>query len=55
MERPQIVTMDEWQVARDALLEREKASTSALDALAAEPLLGGGAVVGAARLLPGVF
>jgi predicted dithiol-disulfide oxidoreductase (DUF899 family) len=36
MERPQIVTMDEWQVARDALLEHEKASTRALDALAAE-------------------
>ncbi|MEO9173984.1 MAG: DUF899 domain-containing protein [Gaiellales bacterium] len=36
MERPQIVTMDEWQVSRDALLEREKASTRALDALAAE-------------------
>jgi predicted dithiol-disulfide oxidoreductase (DUF899 family) len=36
MERPQIVTMNEWQAARDVLLEREKASTRALDALAAE-------------------
>jgi predicted dithiol-disulfide oxidoreductase (DUF899 family) len=36
MQRPQVVTMDEWRVARDALLEREKAATCALDALAAE-------------------
>lgn len=37
------------------VLARWGIDVSALDALAAEPLLGGGAVVGAARLLPGVF
>jgi predicted dithiol-disulfide oxidoreductase (DUF899 family) len=36
MQRPEIVTRDEWQVARDALLVQEKAMTHALDALAAE-------------------
>ncbi|MEO6880359.1 MAG: asparaginase [Mycobacteriaceae bacterium] len=37
------------------VLDRWGIDVSGLDALAAEPLLGGGAVVGAARLLPGVF
>lgn len=37
------------------VLARWGIDVGALDALAAEPLLGGGAVVGAARLLPGVF
>jgi predicted dithiol-disulfide oxidoreductase (DUF899 family) len=36
VQRPQIVTMDEWQVARAALLAHEKAATRTLDALAAE-------------------
>ena len=33
---PKIVTQDEWQKARDALLVKEKAATHARDALAAE-------------------
>ncbi|TDC53105.1 DUF899 domain-containing protein [Jiangella ureilytica] len=33
---PPIVSPDEWQAARDRLLEKEKAATRALDALAAE-------------------
>lgn len=37
------------------VLRRWGIDVSTLDALAAEPLLGGGAVVGAARLLPGVL
>jgi predicted dithiol-disulfide oxidoreductase (DUF899 family) len=36
MNRPQIVSAQEWQVARDALLVKEKEYTRALDALAAE-------------------
>ncbi|SES41586.1 DUF899 domain-containing protein [Actinokineospora terrae] len=36
MNRPPVVSQDEWQVARDALLVKEKALTKALDALAAE-------------------
>ena len=35
MEKPEVVTADEWQQARDELLEKEKAATRALDALAA--------------------
>ena len=33
--RPRIVSADEWQQARDELLEAEKEATRALDALAA--------------------
>ena len=33
---PQIVSREEWQVARDAVLERAKAHTRAGDAIAAE-------------------
>jgi predicted dithiol-disulfide oxidoreductase (DUF899 family) len=36
MNRPQVVSAQEWQVARDALLVKEKEHTRALDALAAE-------------------
>jgi predicted dithiol-disulfide oxidoreductase (DUF899 family) len=36
MNRPQVVTQEEWQAARDALLVKEKELTHALDALAAE-------------------
>jgi predicted dithiol-disulfide oxidoreductase (DUF899 family) len=36
MDRPQVVSAQEWQVARDALLVKEKECTRALDALAAE-------------------
>ncbi|MBO3750814.1 DUF899 domain-containing protein [Streptosporangiaceae bacterium NEAU-GS5] len=36
MSRPRVVSLDEWQVAREALLAKEKAHTHALDALAAE-------------------
>lgn len=36
MSLPSIVSAEEWQVARDALLVKEKAATRALDALAAE-------------------
>jgi predicted dithiol-disulfide oxidoreductase (DUF899 family) len=36
MNRPQVVSADEWQAARDALLVKEKKLTRALDALAAE-------------------
>ncbi len=36
MSRPRIVSMTEWQRARDDLLVKEKAATRALDALAAE-------------------
>ncbi|UJW31964.1 DUF899 domain-containing protein [Saccharothrix sp. AJ9571] len=36
MNRPPVVTPEEWQVARDALLVKEKEHTRALDALAAE-------------------
>ena len=36
MNRPTVVTAEEWQTARDALLTKEKALTHALDALAAE-------------------
>jgi len=36
MIRPQVVSAQEWQAARDALLVKEKAQTRALDALAAE-------------------
>ncbi|QFU92443.1 DUF899 domain-containing protein [Amycolatopsis sp. YIM 10] len=36
MNRPQVVSPEEWQVARDALLVKEKEHTRALDALAAE-------------------
>jgi predicted dithiol-disulfide oxidoreductase (DUF899 family) len=36
MSRPQVVSADEWQAARDALLVKEKEYTRALDALAAE-------------------
>jgi predicted dithiol-disulfide oxidoreductase (DUF899 family) len=36
MNRPAVVSQDEWQAARDALLAREKELTHALDALAAE-------------------
>jgi predicted dithiol-disulfide oxidoreductase (DUF899 family) len=35
MERPQIVSAEEWQQARDELLKAEKEATRALDALAA--------------------
>jgi predicted dithiol-disulfide oxidoreductase (DUF899 family) len=35
MEKPEVVAADEWQQARDQLLEKEKAATRALDALAA--------------------
>jgi predicted dithiol-disulfide oxidoreductase (DUF899 family) len=35
MEKPEIVTAEEWQKARDELLEAEKDATRALDALAA--------------------
>ena len=35
MEKPQIVTADEWQQARDELLKAEKEATRSLDALAA--------------------
>ncbi len=34
--RPPVVSPDEWQQARDALLAREKQATRMLDALAAE-------------------
>ena len=33
---PPVVTREEWQRARDALLVKEKSATRALDALAAE-------------------
>jgi predicted dithiol-disulfide oxidoreductase (DUF899 family) len=33
---PEVVSQQEWQVARDRLLRKEKAATHALDALAAE-------------------
>jgi predicted dithiol-disulfide oxidoreductase (DUF899 family) len=36
MNRPAVVSAEEWQVARDALLVKEKELTHALDALAAE-------------------
>jgi predicted dithiol-disulfide oxidoreductase (DUF899 family) len=36
MNRPQVVSAQEWQAARDALLVKEKEATHALDALAAE-------------------
>jgi predicted dithiol-disulfide oxidoreductase (DUF899 family) len=36
MNRPQVVSAQEWQAARDALLVKEKEYTHALDALAAE-------------------
>jgi predicted dithiol-disulfide oxidoreductase (DUF899 family) len=36
MNRPQVVSEQEWQAARDALLVKEKEYTRALDALAAE-------------------
>jgi predicted dithiol-disulfide oxidoreductase (DUF899 family) len=36
MNRPAVVSQDEWQAARDALLAREKELTRALDALAAQ-------------------
>ncbi|MCW2863030.1 MAG: hypothetical protein JWP48_4738, partial [Actinoallomurus sp.] len=36
MNRPQVVSAQEWQAARDALLVKEKEHTHALDALAAE-------------------
>lgn len=36
MNRPQVVSAEEWQVARDALLVKEKELTRALDGLAAE-------------------
>ena len=36
MSLPSIVSQEEWQTARDALLVKEKAATRALDALAAE-------------------
>jgi predicted dithiol-disulfide oxidoreductase (DUF899 family) len=36
MNRPQVVSAEEWQAARDALLVKEKEYTHALDALAAE-------------------
>jgi predicted dithiol-disulfide oxidoreductase (DUF899 family) len=36
MNRPQVVSEQEWQVARDALLIKEKEATRALDALAAQ-------------------
>jgi predicted dithiol-disulfide oxidoreductase (DUF899 family) len=36
MNRPQVVSAQEWQAARDALLVKEKEHTRALDALAAE-------------------
>ncbi|AXB47979.1 DUF899 domain-containing protein [Amycolatopsis albispora] len=36
MNRPRVVSPEEWQVARDALLVKEKEHTRALDALAAE-------------------
>ncbi len=36
MKIPEIVTVEEWQQARDALLDKEKALTRVLDALAAE-------------------
>jgi predicted dithiol-disulfide oxidoreductase (DUF899 family) len=36
MNRPQVVSPQEWQAARDALLAKEKQYTHALDALAAE-------------------
>jgi predicted dithiol-disulfide oxidoreductase (DUF899 family) len=36
MNRPQVVSAEQWQAARDALLIKEKELTHALDALAAE-------------------
>ncbi|MDF5753647.1 DUF899 domain-containing protein [Spongiactinospora sp. TRM90649] len=36
MNRPKVVSREEWQTARDALLLKEKEHTRALDALAAE-------------------
>jgi predicted dithiol-disulfide oxidoreductase (DUF899 family) len=36
MNRPRVVSAEEWQAARDALLVKEKEYTHALDALAAE-------------------
>jgi predicted dithiol-disulfide oxidoreductase (DUF899 family) len=36
MNRPRVVSAQEWQVARDALLVKEKEHTRALDALAAQ-------------------
>jgi predicted dithiol-disulfide oxidoreductase (DUF899 family) len=36
MNRPEVVSAQEWQAARDALLVKEKQHTRALDALAAE-------------------
>src|SRR6266705_6074846 len=36
MNLPPVVTAEEWQVARDALLAKEKEATRARDALAAE-------------------
>ncbi|WP_152360720.1 DUF899 domain-containing protein [Microlunatus speluncae] len=36
MARPQVVTAEQWQTERDALLVKEKEHTRALDALAAE-------------------
>src|SRR6059058_2284996 len=36
MELPQVVSPEEWQRARDALLQKEKEATRARDALAAE-------------------
>jgi predicted dithiol-disulfide oxidoreductase (DUF899 family) len=36
MNRPPVVSAEEWQAARDALLVKEKELTHALDALAAQ-------------------
>lgn len=36
MNLPEVVTQEEWQIARDALLVKEKAHTKAMDALNAE-------------------
>ena len=36
MTLPKVVPAQEWQLARDHLLAKEKAATHALDALAAE-------------------
>ena len=36
MDRPRVVSQQDWQVARDALLVKEKELTRALDALGAE-------------------
>jgi predicted dithiol-disulfide oxidoreductase (DUF899 family) len=36
MNRPPVVSRDEWRVTREELLEKEKEATRAIDALAAE-------------------